>query len=110
MAIEATSAESALDERARIVAQLREQAPRLRARGISRLSLFGSIARGEARAKSDLDLLIEVDPHSHFSLFDLVDLQDELNPLLGRHAHFAFAAKLRPWLRREILAEAISIF
>jgi len=51
-----------------------------------------------------------VDPHSHFSLFDLVDLQDHLHALLGRPAHFAFASKLRPWLRREILAEAISIF
>jgi predicted nucleotidyltransferase len=110
MAIEATSAERALAERDRIVAQLQEQAPRLRARGIRRLSLFGSVARGEAAAKSDLDLLIEVDPHSHFSLFDLVDLQDELNPLLGRPTHFAFASKLRPWLRREILAEAIAIF
>ena len=110
MAVEGTIAELALAERARIVAQLQEQAPRLRARGISRLSLFGSMARGEAGSKSDLDLLIEVDPHSHFSLFDLVDLQDQLHALLGRPTQFAFTSKLRPWLRREILAEAIAIF
>jgi uncharacterized protein len=102
--------ERGLAERERILAQLRAQAPRLRARGIRRLSLFGSMARGQCRAKSDVDLLIEVDPTSHFSLFDLIDLQDDLHWLLGRRAHFAFASKLRPWLRQEILAEAIAIF
>ncbi|HSA79891.1 MAG TPA: nucleotidyltransferase domain-containing protein [Geminicoccaceae bacterium] len=80
------------------------------ARGIRRLSLFGSMARAAAGSTSDIDLLIEVDPASHFSLFDLVDLQDDLRVLLGRRAHFAFASKLRPWLRQEVLAEAIAIF
>jgi hypothetical protein len=40
----------------------------------------------------------------------VVDLQDDLRALLGRAPHFAFAAKLRAWLRQEILAEAIPIF
>jgi len=110
MATGGTNLDPALAERDRIVARLREQAPGLRARGISRLSLFGSIARAEAGSESDLDLLIEVDPESRFSLFDVVDLQDDLQALLGRSPHFAFAAKLRPWLRQEILAEAIPIF
>jgi uncharacterized protein len=105
-----TTLDPARAERDRNVARLREQAPRLRARGISRLSLFGSIARAEAGSESDLDLLIEVDPESRFSLFDVVDRQDDLQVLLGRPPHFALAAKLRPWLRQEILAEAIPIF
>jgi uncharacterized protein len=99
-----------LAERERIVRELHRAAPRLRARGITHLSLFGSMARGEAGPRSDVDLLIEVDPNSHFSLFDLVDLQEYLLELLSRSTHFAFAAKLRPWLRDEIRAEAISIF
>jgi predicted nucleotidyltransferase len=53
---------------------------------------------------------MEVDPESHFSLFELLDLQDDLLALLGRPAHFAFVSKLRPWLREEILEEAISIY
>ena len=110
MAAETTTLDRGLAERERIPAHLRAQAPRLRTRGICRLSLFGSMARAEAGSKSDVDLLIEVDPTSHFSLFDLVDLQDDLHTLLGRPTHFAFASKLRPWLRQEILAEAISIF
>jgi predicted nucleotidyltransferase len=95
-------------ERERVLARLHELAPRLRARGITHLSLFGSVARGEAGPESDLDLLIEIDRESRFSLFDVVDLQDELEAIFGRPTHFAFA--MRPWLREEILEEAIPIF
>ena len=97
-------------ERERVLALLRRRASRLRGLGITRLSLFGSMARGEVGPKSDVDLLVEIDPESHFSLFELLDLQDDLLALLGRPAHFAFASKLRPWLREEILEEAISIY
>ena len=97
-------------ERERVLAALRQQEPKLRALGITRLSLFGSMARGEIGPKSDLDLLVELDPESHFSLFELLDLEDDLRSLLGRSAHFAFASKLRPWLLEEILDEAISIY
>ena len=97
-------------ERERVLAALREQQPKLRSRGVTHLSLFGSMARGEVGPKSDVDLLVEIDPESHFSLFDLLDLQDDLRALLGRQTHFAFASKLRPWLREEILQEAILIY
>jgi predicted nucleotidyltransferase len=110
MATRRTTLDPARAERDRIVARLREQAPRLRARGISRLSRFGGFARAAAGSASDLDLVIEVDPESRFSLLDVVDLQDDLRALLGRPPHLAFAARLRPWLRQAILAEAIPIF
>ena len=97
-------------ERERVVTALRHQAPKLRGLGITRLSLFGSMARGDTDPNSDIDLLVELDPQSHFSLFELVDLQDDLRTLLGRPAHIAFASKLRPWLRDEILQEAIPIY
>jgi len=99
-----------LAERVRVLAALRQEAPKLRKLGITRLSLFGSMARGEIGPASDVDLLMELDPESRFSLFELVDLQDDLRALLGRPAHFAFASKLRPWLREEILEEAIAIY
>lgn len=97
-------------ERERVLDTLHRQAPKLRGLGITRLSLFGSMARGEVGPESDVDLLVEIDPARHFTLFDLVDLQDDLQALLGRPAHFAFASKLRSWLREEILEEAIPIY
>jgi predicted nucleotidyltransferase len=105
-----TTGAAGLAERDRVLTALRRQAPKLRGLGIARLSLFGSVARGDIDSKSDVDLLLEIDPASHFSLFEVVDLQDDLQAVLGRRAHLAFASKLRPWLREQILAEAIAVY
>ncbi len=43
----------------------------LRAEGVAKLAIFGSRSRGDDRADSDLDVLIEVDPDASFSLLDL---------------------------------------
>lgn len=46
-----------------------------------RARIFGSVARGQAGADSDVDLLVQFEQGS--SLFDLMALQDELEQLLG---------------------------
>ena len=104
-----TIAPGALAERERVLRILREQAPRLRARGIARLSLFGSMARGDAGPDSDIDLLIEVDSEAGFGLSDLLDLREELGDLLGRPVDFAFGSEMRPWLRDWIEEDRIGI-
>jgi uncharacterized protein len=111
MAAEATTIDApALAERDRVLRILGEQAPRLRARGITRLSLFGSMARGEAGPESDIDLLIEIDPESDFGLRDLVDLSDALGEMLDRPVQFAFGSEMRPWLREWIEEDRIEVF
>jgi hypothetical protein len=110
MAAESTTLDPALAERERVLQILHEQAPRLRSRGITRLSLFGSIARGEVGPESDIDLLIEVDPGSRFGLSDLLDLEEELGGLLARRINFAVASEMRPWLREWIEEDRIGIF
>ncbi len=54
-------------DRNRIIAVLSEHADEIRARGVTRLALFGSAVRGEARPGSDIDLLIEVDRERRFT-------------------------------------------
>ena len=105
-----TLASGALAERERVLRLLREQAPRLRAQGITHLSLFGSMARAEAGPKSDIDLLIEVDPGVGFGLSDLLDLREELGELLGRPIDFAFGSEMRPWLRDWIEDDRIGMY
>lgn len=51
---------------------------------VKRLSLFGSATRNDFRPDSDVDLLVEFDENARVTLFDMVDLQDELKELLGR--------------------------
>ncbi len=51
---------------------------------MAELSLFGSVARGTARADSDVDLLVTFEPDAPWSTLDLVDLCEELALLFGR--------------------------
>jgi len=98
-------------ERERVLALLRGQEPELRALGLKRLRLFGSIARGEAGPESDVDLLAEIDHSFKFSLIDLVGLQQDLEDLIGRKVEIATAAeKMRPRMRARVEADAIEIF
>jgi predicted nucleotidyltransferase len=90
---------------------LRGQASRLRARGITSLDLFGSMARGEAGPDSDVDLIADIDRGISFSLLDLVGLQDFLRDLVGREVDVGTTvAKMRPRVRARFAAEAIEVF
>ena len=56
----------------------------LRARGAVEASLFGSVARGNDRPDSDVDVLVRFDRNRKTSLFDLVSIQNELEEKIGR--------------------------
>jgi len=51
---------------------------------IKELALFGSVLREDFRPDSDVDLLVTFEPDSQWSLFDMIDMQDELKEVLGR--------------------------
>ncbi len=69
---------------AQVIATLRAQQAALRAAGIAHLSLFGSVARGDAEAESDVDILVELDGSARIGLFELVGLERRLAGLLER--------------------------
>ena len=75
----------------------------LRAYGVTRVSVFGSFARGEATKDSDLDLLVSYKPGTN--LFDVIDLQNELEQALGRRVDLVSEKFLRPRLARRIKSE-----
>ena len=52
--------------------------------GVSELYVFGSASRGELRENSDLDVAVRFRSDVRYSLFDLVDMKDELSTLAGR--------------------------
>jgi uncharacterized protein len=105
-----TAGDTRLGERERVLFVLRQHEPELRARGVRRLALFGSTARGDLGPESDVDLLIEVDAASRFGLFAFVDLKNDLAGLLGRPVDLAFPDAMRPRLRAAVLRDAIEVF
>ncbi len=75
--------------------------------GASNVRLFGSVGRGKAGAGSDLDVLVSMAPGR--SLLDLIALGDELELLLGRPVDVVSDRGISPYLREQILADAIAL-
>ncbi len=73
--------------------------------GVRSLSVFGSVARDQAGPTSDVDFLVEF--QTPVSFFELFDLQDLLESLLGCKVDLVTRGGLRPELRDGILAEAV---
>lgn len=71
------------------------------------MRVFGSVSRGEASGRSDLDLLVDMTEGR--SLFDLVALSDDLEAALGVDVDVVTEGSLSPYLRERILAEAVSL-
>lgn len=77
--------------------------------GVAELSVFGSVARGEARPDSDLDLLYVLAPGRHLG-FSINRLEDELAELFGRPVDLVSKAALHRGMRDEVLAEARELY
>jgi len=75
------------------------------AHGAHNVRIFGSVARGEAHADSDIDFLVEMD--NGRSLLDLIELSQNLEALLQRKVDVLTDKGLSPYLEQRILAEAV---
>ena len=67
-----------------VIATLRAHEAELRAAGIRRLSLFGSVARGDAGPESDVDLAVELDRAARIDLIRLIGREERIGDLVGR--------------------------
>lgn len=76
-------------------------------RHASNVRVFGSLARGDDTSESDVDLLVDLDPAA--TPLDLLSLGCELEDLLGVRVDVGTPSSLRPFLRDEVLAEAVSL-
>lgn len=82
--------------------------PVLESHQVVRASVFGSLARGDGTTDSDLDLLVDFGQNRK-SLFDLQDLQDDLERVLARKVDLVLFKSIKPRLKSRILAEQIPV-
>jgi len=90
-----------------VIATLRAHEAELRQAGIRRLSLFGSVARGDMSSNSDVDLLVRFEPGR--SLIDHGGLIGDLEDLLGTKVDVVSEGGLRERIRDRIMKEAVPV-
>jgi predicted nucleotidyltransferase len=78
-----------------------------RRHGARSIRVYGSVARGQANEKSDLDLLVEWEPDR--SLLDVVGLKQDLEELLGVAVDIGSERGLHWYIRDEVLREAVPL-
>ena len=81
--------------------------PILKKYGVSRASLFGSVVRGDTHKNSDIDILVEVPKDK--SLFDMMDIQFELEDVLKKKVDLVEYHLIKPRLKSHILSEQVKI-
>ena len=75
---------------------------------VKRVEIFGSYARGEATAESDLDVLLSRTSDQLLTLFDLVDFQEDLECRLGLHVDLG--TTLSPFVRPHIEPDLLTVY
>jgi predicted nucleotidyltransferase len=92
-----------------VLSTLRRHSADLKALGASRLFLFGSVARNDARPDSDVDLFFDFDD-PQFSLIELVALSDRITELLHARADVMSRGSIHPRLLSAIESPALQVF
>jgi uncharacterized protein len=96
--------------RQEILDRLRDNERALRARGVMHAALFGSRARGDDRADSDIDIMIEVAPDVRMTVYDYVGLKDTIAGLFDGRVDVVSRDSLKPYVRPAVTADAIYAF
>ena len=92
-----------------VIGDKRDEILRLAAKhGASNVRIFGSVARGEATAESDVDFLVDWDL-SRISAWGGVGLNLDLEALLGRRIDITTVDSLHPLIRDQVLRDAITL-
>jgi uncharacterized protein len=93
-----------------LVEKLMTVRPDLVAEGVTHVALFGSRARGDHNRRSDLDLLLDVDPASRFSILNLVGVEHIVEKATGIRANAFMRRSLDDSFRDSIENDLIEVF
>jgi predicted nucleotidyltransferase len=93
-----------------VLQTLREHQAELRDAGIVHLRLFGSVARGESSADSDVDLMVDLEGSKRFTLVSMAHLENRLAELLGVKVDLSPADSMKEPVRAEAVRESLIAF
>ena len=92
------------------IAILRQHADILRSKGVRHAALFGSVARGDNKSDSDIDILVDINPKAGVTIFDYVALKDYISSLFEGSVDVIDREALKPHLRRPSERDAVYAF
>jgi uncharacterized protein len=93
-----------------ILAKLRENEATSRERGVAHAALFGSRARGDNRPDSDTDIMIEIDPEAHITVFGYAGLKEYIANLFDGPVDVVSRDGLKPYVGPAASADAVYAF
>lgn len=89
---------------------LRKAEMALRAKGVQHAAIFGSTARDEAHAESDVDVLIDFDPSASVTVYDYVAIRNDIASLFDGRVDVVDREGLKPHLRRPVTQDLVYAF
>lgn len=92
------------------LAILQKHERELHARGVRHAAIFGSVARGEERPGSDLDIIIELDPEARLDVFAYAGLKSYIAGLFEGEVDVVSRSTLKPYLQPSSEQEAVYAF
>ncbi len=97
-------------DRQEAIDRIKAHEPELRAAGLTALALFGSTARNEQGADSDVDLMCDLDKKRPLSLLDFIGIQLQLEDITERKVDLVERAFMRPRIARAAAQDMVAIF
>jgi len=92
------------------IAVLRRSEPALRERGVMHAALFGSVARGDNRRGSDIDIMVEINSDVRMTIFDYVELKEYIANLFDEDVDIVNRGALKSYIVPAATAHAIYAF
>lgn len=92
------------------LATLRQAEPALRGKGVRHAGVFGSTARGDRRADSDVDILVDFDPDAVVTIYDYVAVRTDIASLFKGKADVIDRAGLKPSLKQPVARDLVYAF